>query len=401
MTASGGRTRPKSKKRRSLKSGNWPRSAGWIAAAAILVLIVLWWVLRAEGPSQPSVTDGLETRLRTMAAERGVTSDNLEIDTGIRKVEGVFIRTWKIRFPNSASREEFIAEAAILGDQKDTTVAAPVSNVGDMISLRIDHGIESFDLELEISRQRQTYTRPESIESPTRPQPTATPRPVPPPGRRGRLAILLDDGGQKMDLVATAGKLPPEVGVAILPFLPSSAETAFSMHEAGHEVWLHLPMEAVGDSDPGPGALMVDMTDEQLRDAVFMAINNIPHVVGINNHMGSKATANLRMMTWMMQDLAAMGLAFLDSRTTVDTVAEEAARVQGVKTGRRHVFLDNERTEAAIREQLEEAVYRARMEGEIIAIGHLNEVTVAVLASELPDLEKRGVDLARPTELLN
>ena len=170
------------------------------------------------------------------------------------------------------------------------------------------------------------------------------------------------------------------------------------MHDAGHEVWLHLPMEAVGDSDPGPGALMSGMSDDELRDAVFMAINNIPHVVGINNHMGSKATANLRMMTWVMQELASMDLAFLDSRTTVDTVAEDAARAQGVKTGRRHVFLDNERTEAAIREQLDEAVYRSRMEGEIIAIGHLNEVTVAVLARGASEAGRtgRGVGVARP-----
>lgn len=399
MTASGGRSRSKSKKKRSSKTAGWPRSAGWIAVAAITLIVVLWWVLRPD-PSAPAV-DGLEAKLRSMAEERGVTPDDLEIDREIRKVDGVFVRTWRIRFPNSASREEFIAEAAILDDEDPITVAAPVSNVGQMIGLRIDHGIETFDLELELGRSRQGYTRPESIAVPTQPQPTATPRPVPPSGKRGRLAILLDDGGQSLDLVPTAAKLPPEIGVAVLPFLPYSAETAFEMNETGHEIWLHLPMEAVGDSDPGPGALMVDMSSAELRDAVFVAINNIPHVVGLNNHMGSKATANLRMMTSVMQDLASMNLAFIDSRTTVDTVAEEAARIQGVKTGRRHVFLDNERTPAAIREQLEEAVYRARMEGEIIAIGHLTEVTVDVLADELPGLSKRGVTLVKPTDLLD
>jgi polysaccharide deacetylase 2 family uncharacterized protein YibQ len=134
---------------------------------------------------------------------------------------------------------------------------------------------------------------------------------------------------------------------------------------------------------------------------VHLAINNIPNLVGVNNHMGSRATADLRMMTWVMQELSAMDLAFLDSRTTVDTVAEEAARALGVPTGRRHVFLDNRRSPAAIRAQLDEAVYRARMEGKIIAIGHLNEVTVGVLADEAPKLSSRGVTLVRPTELLD
>lgn len=392
-------TRKKSRKSTS-KAMGWLSRAGWIAGAALAVAVVLWWVLRAGLPSTQVEGVGLEEMLRTIATNHGVTSDGLEIDTEIRKTEGIFIRTWKLRFPDSASREEFIAEAGILGDQDGIAVGEPMSRVGRMIGLRINHGIEAFDLELGIVRREHTYTMPTSIATPTKVLPTATPRPVPPEGARGRLAILLDDGGQRMNLVTTAAVLPAEIGIAILPFLPYSAETATEMYDAGHEVWLHLPMEAVGDSDPGPGALMVAMSDDELRDAVYMAINNIPHVVGINNHMGSKATANLRMMTWVMQELASMDLAFLDSRTTVDTVAEEAARAQGVKTGRRHVFLDNERTETAIREQLDEAVYRARMEGEIIAIGHLNKITVAVLAEEIPKLGRRGVTLARPSDLL-
>mgnify|MGYP000346718004 CR=1 FL=1 len=107
------------------------------------------------------------------------------------------------------------------------------------------------------------------------------------------------------------------------------------------------------------------------------------------------------MMTWIMQELKTRGLSFIDSRTTVNTVAEEAARAQGVPTNRRHVFLDNVRSAGAIRKQLDEAVYRCRMEGEIIAIGHLNELTVAVLADELPKLRERGVTLVRPTDLLD
>jgi hypothetical protein len=214
------------------------------------------------------------------------------------------------------------------------------------------------------------------------------------------LAILLDDAGQRSELVAMALRLPDSVGVAVLPFLPYSMETAIEVGDAGREVWLHLPMEAVSGKNPGPGALMVSMSDDELRDAVHMAVNNIPNLVGVNNHMGSRATSNLKMMTWVMQELAAMDLVFLDSRTTVDTVAEEAARAQGIKTGRRHVFLDNTRTRAAVRAQLDEAVYRARMDGECIAIGHLNEITVAVLESEIPELDARGVTLVRPTALL-
>ncbi len=393
------RSRRKSTKKKGSKANWWQSPWLWIGASGLVLLAALWWVLQPGDEDLGEI--GLETVLRNMAGEHRVEGGELEIDTEIRKTDGVFVRTWRLRFPDVASREEFIAEVVILGDHEAVTVAAPVTNVGRMIGLRIDHGVEAFDLELRVARQEQVYSEPEVVAVPTRPAPTATPRPTPPPGARGRLAILLDDAGQRMDLVALAAKLPTEIGIAVLPFLPSSTESAVAFHEAGHEVWLHLPMEAMGDNDPGPGALMVGMTDDELHDAVFMAINNIPHVVGVNNHMGSRATANLRMMTWVMQDLAVMDLAFLDSRTTVETVAEDAARAQGVKTGRRHVFLDNERNASAIRAQLEEAVYRSRTEGRIVAIGHLNEVTIAVLADELPGLAKRGVTLVRPTDILD
>jgi hypothetical protein len=362
-----------------------------------------WWLLRpASAPDD--ATGGVEARLRELAGRHGAGPEAIGADLEIRKVDDVFVRSWRIVFPDPASRQEFIAEVALLAETTPVVVGEPTAEVGGAISLRVDHRVEAFALDLRISGRRATYTRPETIAAPT-PRPTATatatPRPSPPPGARGRLAILLDDAGQKLDLVPRAAALPKAVGIAVLPFLPASTESAVALHGAGHEVWIHLPMEAVGGADPGPGALLTTMSDDELHDAVFMAVNNIPHAVGVNNHMGSLATADLRMMTAVMQDLSALGLAFLDSRTTVDTVAEQAAQYQGVKTGRRHVFLDNDRSSAAIREQLDEAVYRALTEGEIVAIGHLNELTIGVLETEIPRLSGRGISLVRPTELLH
>jgi hypothetical protein len=202
--------------------------------------------------------------------------------------------------------------------------------------------------------------------------------------------------------VPAAAALPAQVGIAVLPFLPRSAETATAMFAAGHEVWLHLPMEPEDypADNPGPGAVLVGMTTDELRSTVRSAINNIPHAVGVNNHMGSKATADLKTMTWVMQEISARGMAFIDSRTTTRTVAEQAARAQGVPTNRRHVFLDNERNAPAIRKQLDEAVYRCRLDGEAIAIGHLDSVTIEVLAEELPGLAAKGADLVKPSELV-
>jgi polysaccharide deacetylase 2 family uncharacterized protein YibQ len=365
-----------------------------IVAIAVLVAAI-WLLFRGE----PGSSVALEKRLVELAASRGVASQQIVADDPIRKVDGVFVRSWQFEFPTSTDREGFVGDVALEGSSRDAVVSLPTDMSGEVVRMRIGLDQEAFDLQLTVSRSAPVAA---AIQPTATPKPQPTKKPQPPPGSRGRLAILLDDGGQKMDLVDRAAALPEAVGFAILPFLPKSAETANALYKAGHEIWLHLPMEPENypNADPGPGALLMSMSTDELRMGIHSAINNIPHAVGVNNHMGSKVTADLRTMTWVMQELKARSMMFIDSRTTVQTVAEEAARAQGVPVNRRHVFLDNDREPAAIRTQLEEAVYRSRLEGEIIAIGHMDRVTIAVLAEDLPGLSKRGADLVKPSDLV-
>jgi polysaccharide deacetylase 2 family uncharacterized protein YibQ len=370
-----------------------------LAAVAVIAVVVLsaliWHLVRGDGDRTPAPFDA---RLFELAAGRGVADNAISADDPIRKVGEVFVRTWRFGFPSRAARDGFLGDLEIEAAQRGASIAFPEELGAETIDLQVGFEVEVFDLQLALQGQ------PPPTAPPAEPTvvPTPTPKPQPAPDARGRLAILLDDGGQKLDLVPAAAALPTEIGFAILPFLPKSSETANALHEAGHEIWLHLPMEPqkYPEDDPGPGAVLMSMTAGELRNAVHSAINNIPHAVGVNNHMGSRATADLKTMTWIMQELKVRNLAFIDSRTTVRTVAEEAARAQGVPTNRRHVFLDNERSPAAIRKQLEEAVFRSRMEGEIIAIGHIDEVTIEVLSQELPGLAKRKADLVKPTDLV-
>jgi len=384
-----------SKKKRSRKSklSQWQIIA-LIAVAVLILSSVIWILVRGDhGAAEP-----FDERLLELAAERGVVRDDISADDPIRKVGDVFVRTWHLDFPNRPARDGFIGDLEIEGAARGAQVAYPEELGAETVRLRVGFDVEAFDLHLSVAEPRPVVVPP--AESTTAPSPT--PKPQPAPKSRGRLAILLDDGGQNLDLVSTAAALPAEVGFAILPFLPKSAETAVTLHEAGHEIWLHLPMEPEDypANDPGPGAILMAMTPNEMRKAVHAAIDNVPHVIGVNNHMGSKATADLKTMTWIMQELKARGMAFIDSRTTVHTVAEEAAQAQGVPTNRRHIFLDNDRSAAAIRAQLDEAVYRSRMEGEIIAIGHLDKVTIEVLSQELPGVAKRGADLVNPSDLV-
>jgi polysaccharide deacetylase 2 family uncharacterized protein YibQ len=391
----------RSKARRSKKSrASWDWYLVGLVVLAVVVLSSFFWVLVRARTRQADVPPDFAVRLRELAVERGAATGEILADQPIRKVEGVFVRSWLIRLPSRPAMEALASDiAGEVGKWRGELSERSDRSEGGL-HLRIDFEGEAFDLTLQVAR-RERIARRAPTEIPTR-APTSTPRPKPRPRGRGKLAILLDDAGQSLELLAATRSLPKEIGVAILPFLPYSSDVAKAMHRAGHEVWLHLPMEPEGypRSNPGPGAVLVSMTDSEIRAAVHSAVNDVPHAVGVNNHMGSRATADLRTMTWVMQELKGRGLLFIDSRTTRRTVAEEAARAQGVPASRRHVFLDNERTRNAVRGQLEEAIDRSRTEGEIIALGHLARVTIEVLKEETPTLKRRGVDLVPPSKLV-
>ena len=384
-------------KRRKIAVGS---SSPWLILVIVVALVVLaagLWYLSRGGDASERVA--LESRLVHLAAERGVGAEGIAADDPIRKVDGIFVRTWRFEFPNRAARDGFLGDLELESAARKTELAIANDLSSEVVHLRLGLETEAFDLYLGLAAA--TPDIPPTAAPPT-PRPSPTPRPQPASNARGRLAILLDDAGQKLDMVQAAAALPKEIGFAILPFLPKSAESAEALHGSGHEIWLHLPMEPNNypADNPGPGAIMMSMTTNELRTAVHAAIDNVPHAVGVNNHMGSKITANLKTMTWIMQELKARDLAFIDSRTTSRTVAEVAAAGLGVPVNRRHVFLDNERDPAAIRRQLAEAVRRCRLEGEIIAIGHVDPVTIEVLAEELPGISKRGADLVRPSDLV-
>jgi uncharacterized protein len=230
----------------------------------------------------------------------------------------------------------------------------------------------------------------------------STPRAVSPADRAGgRLAIVLDDAGYSLDTVNEVACLPAAIAVAVLPNASQSAAVARLLSGTGRELLLHLPMEATANhgAGPGPGAITVGESAAEIASAVAAALAVVPQAVGVNNHMGSVATADLQTMNAVMAALRPHGLYFLDSRTTPESQGERAARQAGVPVLRRDVFLDLVDDPEAIRRGLEHALDQARRDGRAVAIGHVHQTTIAVLIQELPGL-LNGVELVRPSELL-
>lgn len=226
--------------------------------------------------------------------------------------------------------------------------------------------------------------------------------PTPPAAATAIVAIVIDDLGNDRAAVERIGRWPWAVSGAVLPSLAGSEEAARELGRSGKDVLLHLPMEPLGFPKvrPGPGVVLLSQSDGEIASTVETDLASVPGAVGVNNHMGSAATADPRVMRAIAKVLARRGLFFVDSRTTDATVAIDAARAAGVRAASRRVFLDDVQTESAIEASLDSLVEKAKAEGSAIGIGHPYPATLAVLDRELPKLERRGVKLVRVSELV-
>lgn len=221
-----------------------------------------------------------------------------------------------------------------------------------------------------------------------------------PPGPR--LAVVIDDLGRSRDEAVEFLDLPVPVTPAILPHQPHSSEIAGLARARGTEFLLHLPMEPQDypSTNPGEGALLSGMTEGQVRELLDRALRSVPGASGVNNHMGSRLSEQEQPMLWVMDELRARGLYFLDSLTSPDSAAGRAAGRAGIAWTQRDVFLDNVREEPAVRAQLRKAVEKAKAAGRAVAIGHGNETTLRVLRECEPMLREAGVHVVPLRELL-
>ncbi len=222
------------------------------------------------------------------------------------------------------------------------------------------------------------------------------------PAAQPVIAIIIDDLGNRPRADRRALALPGPVACAILPNTPSASRLAISAGNLGKEVLLHQPLQSFrNNSGLGPGAITVFSTQAELASILSSNINNLPNVVGVNNHMGSLLTRQAGPMDWFMHTLNDhQPLFFIDSRTTAASVALAAARQHGVPAARRDVFLDGEPNEAAIAFQFARLKRLATKRGGALAIGHPHVETLAFLERELPLLSSDGFDLVSVSEYI-
>ncbi len=249
------------------------------------------------------------------------------------------------------------------------------------------------------AKPRET-SKPEAASEEPRSSEVATVS-LPAPAEGGRVALVIDDLGRSLDDLHAIEGLNVPVTYAVLPFEEQTPEVVAELRQSGAEILLHLPMEPAGTKDPGPGALRLGMTPEQLRQSTLAALQAVPGASGVNNHMGSGLSADEASMTTILGVLSSRGLFFLDSRTSAQSVAYRVATRLGLPAAERQVFLDPDLSPEAIRAQFHRLLGLARTRGAAVAIGHPFPETLAILEEEVPKARALGYEFVPVSYLLD
>ncbi len=211
---------------------------------------------------------------------------------------------------------------------------------------------------------------------------------------RPRIVVVIDDMGLDKTRTARVIALPGPLTTSFLTYADDLETQTRAARKAGHELLVHVPMEPMnGATDAGRKVITGGLSREELSRRLDWALGRFPNFVGINNHMGSRFTADREGMTVVMSELKRRGLLFLDSRTTAKTVADSIAQKLHVPYARRHVFLDDSPSPADVARQMREAEEIARRDGFAVVIGHPRDATIVALRQWLSNLERRGFSL--------
>lgn len=216
----------------------------------------------------------------------------------------------------------------------------------------------------------------------------------------GQLAIIIDDLGNNGPLGRRATDLKGDFTLAILPFTPHTQELADRAFSQGKEVILHVPMSNTRELPLGKGGLYSGMRREVFLSSLRASLEQIPHLLGVNNHMGSQLTQEVEPMGWLMHELAERGLYFIDSRTSIESQALTVARIYQLPSMKRDIFLDNSRDIEQIHQQLLKVIKLAKRQGKAIAIGHPYPETLKVLETIPTLMKKFKVELVPVSQLL-
>jgi uncharacterized protein len=226
------------------------------------------------------------------------------------------------------------------------------------------------------------------------------------PNGESYIVLIIDDFGADSDGTTAFKNLPVPFTAAIMPYLKYSEVESEFFSKSKNDVIMHLPMEAKSGNVSwlGPNPITVNLSDSKIREIVIDGLEKLHGVIGINNHMGSKAMESERVLKIVFQVAKEKGLIIVDSKTTPLSLPKKMANQYGVKVYERDVFLDSETKEyESIKKNLDKAVLIAKKNGYAIAIGHVGgaggSVTAKAISEKYLEIESQNIKFITITEL--
>jgi len=212
---------------------------------------------------------------------------------------------------------------------------------------------------------------------------------------KNRIAIVIDDMGYNLSALDEILQIDAPITVSILPHLTHSVTVAQKANRAGREVILHLPMEPDGypEKRPGSGALLLRMDRDEIIDQLEEDIMDVPHISGVNNHMGSKFMEDEEKVKIVLKQLKGRGLFFLDSLTTKNSKGIQVAREIGLRHVGRDIFLDNDCDFKETLDILNRIAEKQDKWNTLVIIGHPHESTIRAIREAVPVFRDRQIHI--------
>ncbi|WP_024790089.1 divergent polysaccharide deacetylase family protein [Lebetimonas sp. JH292] len=195
--------------------------------------------------------------------------------------------------------------------------------------------------------------------------------------KKPKLVIILDDVSFGYQVKAIK-HLPFEATPSFFPPTKIHPHTPVYAKEF-KDYMVHVPMQALAFAHPEPDTIDTDWSYSQIKQRIDKIKKWFPKAEFINNHTGSKFTADKVEMEKLFRVLKEDNLGFVDSRTTPYSKARDAEKIYHIPFFERNIFLDNKPDINYIQNQLKKAVKIARKRGYAIAIGHPHKTTIEAL----------------------
>jgi polysaccharide deacetylase 2 family uncharacterized protein YibQ len=227
---------------------------------------------------------------------------------------------------------------------------------------------------------------------------------APPRKEKSKVALIVDDMGNSLDILTELCALKRPLTISILPFSKYAKETAEIAHQNGLEVMLHLPLESMNNQEAdsqAEGIIYSWASEDDIKRILESDLGQVPYIRGVNNHMGSKVTADAPIMRIILAQLKAKGLFFIDSRTSGKSLAYDLAQEMGIPSSFRQVFLDAANDRSSIKDRMKELFGLAQKRGRALGICHPLEETIVALKKNIGLVERYNLELIFASQIVH